>query len=201
MLYNRIVYQREAKKIFRSLNTAEMSCCEISGKYGKQFGFKSFEAFHYPQHDICVDTPRDENGEVRKFDMVVADQVWEHLDRPYAATRHVLEMLNPGGYFYICVPFYVRYHLYPVDCSRWSARGLKNLLIESGFAEENIQSAQWGNLTCARRECGYRFARWKEGDPVENDERFPIVAWALAQKPAKETPRDTAEPAAQPDVG
>jgi SAM-dependent methyltransferase len=197
MLYNRIVYQREAKKIFGALNTAEMSCGEISGKFGTRFGFKSFEAFHYPEHDICLDAPRDEKGKVRKFDMMIADQVWEHLDRPYAATKHVHEMLNPGGYFYVCVPFYVRYHKYPVDCSRWSARGLKNLLIECGFPEENIQSDQWGNLTCARKECGPRFARWREGDSLDNDENFPIVAWALGRKALKKAAKSKAGAAAK----
>lgn len=120
---------------------------------------------------------------MRKFDVVIANQVWEHLDRPYAAAQNVLKMLNTGGYFYICVPFYVRYHLFPVDCSRWSARGLKNLLIEAGFEEERIFSDQWGNLECAQQDCGMKFSKFDQGrNSLENDPKFPIVAWALAQK-------------------
>lgn len=181
--YNRVVYKREATRIFHELGPSDKTCAEISGGFGRGFGFKSYEEFHFPDHDICKDAFRDDQGRLRKFDMIVADQVWEHLDRPYAATRNVLKMLNKGGHFYVCVPFYVRYHLFPVDCSRWSARGLKNLLIECGFEEEKIHSDQWGNLEVARQDCGMKFSKYdREKNSLENDPKFPVVAWALAQK-------------------
>lgn len=180
---NRVVYKREATRIFASLAPETRDCAEISGEFGKGFGFRSFEAFHFPDHDICADVFRDSEGRVRRFDMIIADQVWEHLDRPYAATRHVLEMLNPGGAFYVCVPFYVRYHAFPVDCSRWTARGLRNLLIEAGFDADGIAADQWGNLESARRDCAKKWAKYDAArDNLENDPEFPIVAWALAVK-------------------
>lgn len=182
-MFNRIAYLDAADKLLNGISPETRSCCEISGKMGRKFPFKSFQSFHFPEHDICAGPFRGPDGTALKFDTVIADQVWEHLDRPYAATQNVYELLNDGGYFYVCVPFYVRYHKYPVDCSRWSARGLKNLLIESGFEEEKIVSDQWGNLSCARKECGKRFARFDpETDNLENDPDFPVVAWALAQK-------------------
>ena len=181
--YNRIYYMMEAEKLIGGLNPATKDCGEISGKMGRKFGFKSFARFDFPDYDICDAPFKDDAGDIRQFDVIIADQVWEHLDRPYRATQNVYSMLRDGGHFYVCVPFYVRYHEYPVDCSRWSARGLKNLLIEAGFEEEKIVSDQWGNLQCARRECGYRFARYRPTeDSLENDPNFPIVAWALAQK-------------------
>lgn len=183
--YNRIIQEREARNLLESVLTPEKTCAEISGKMVRLMNLpcKSFERFDFPQHDICGDPFTDDNGHPRQFDVIVANQVWEHLDRPYRASRNVHEMLKDGGYFYVAVPFYVRYHAYPVDCSRWSARGLKNLLIEAGFQEDRILAEQWGNLDCARRECGYRFARFDPAsDSLENDPKFPIVSWALAQK-------------------
>ena len=180
---NRIAYKREAQRLIDALDPPSRSCAEISGGLGRGFAFKSFEEFHYPDHDICVDCFRDEAGRVRRFDMIIADQVWEHLDRPYAATKNVLKMLNPGGIFYICVPFYVRYHAFPVDCSRWTARGLTNLLIEAGFPEDGITADQWGNLASAQRDCAKKWAKYDpETDDLTNDPEFPIVAWAMARR-------------------
>ncbi|WP_095587607.1 methyltransferase domain-containing protein [Actibacterium ureilyticum] len=182
-LYNRIVYMKEAERLLNGIDPHNKDCGEISGNLGRKFKFKSFQRFDFPEYDVCADPFVDDAGQPHSFDVIIADQVWEHLDRPYRATQNVLSMLRDGGYFYVCVPFYVRYHAYPVDCSRWTARGLKNLLIEAGFDEEKIQADQWGNLTCARKECGYRFARFDPAtDTLENDPKFPIIAWALGQK-------------------
>lgn len=180
---NRVAYKREATRIFKTLSPETRSCAEISGAFGKPFGFKTYEEFHFPDHDICRDVFRGPARRVRKFDMIIADQVWEHLDRPYAATRNVLKMLNPDGVFYVCVPFYVRYHAFPVDCSRWTARGLTNLLIEAGFDEDRIEADQWGNLPSAQRDCAKKWAKYDPDiDTLENDPNFPIVAWAVARK-------------------
>jgi len=181
--FNRIVYKEYAIELINGINPETRDCAEISGNLGKKFSFKSYDAYHFPDYDVCRAPFQNEDGDLLTFDMIIADQVWEHLDRPYKATQNVYSMLNDGGYFYICVPFFVRYHLYPVDCSRWSARGLKNLLIEGGFDEAKIHSDQWGNLDCARKESGKRFARFNpDTDNLRNDPDFPVVAWALAQK-------------------
>ena len=180
---NRVVYKQVAQRLITALDPPSRSCAEISGGLGRGFPFKSFEEFHYPEFDICTDVFRSENGRLRKFDMIIADQVWEHLDRPYAATQNVRKMLNPGGVFYICVPFYVRYHAFPVDCSRWTARGLTNLLIEAGFPEAGITADQWGNLASAQRDCAKKWAKYDPAiDNLTNDPDFPIVAWAVAQR-------------------
>ncbi len=71
---------------------------------------KAIELFRYPEYDICEGPFLDECGAIRQFDLILANQVWEHLDRPYAATCNVLEMLRPGGYFWIAVPFFIPYH-------------------------------------------------------------------------------------------
>lgn len=181
---NRVVQRREGLSLIRALPTATMDCAEISGSFWtRKAQWKSAESFDYPEYDVCLGAFRDGTGAVRQFDMIIADQVWEHIDRPYAATRAVHEMLRPGGYFYVAVPFYVRYHPYPVDCSRWTARGLKNLLVEGGFDETLVRVEQWGNLQAAQKDCARRWAKHVPGeDDLRNDPAFPIVSWALGRK-------------------
>jgi hypothetical protein len=95
-------------------------------------------------------------------------------------------MLRPGGWFWLSSPFHVPYHGAPVDCSRWSARGLKNLLVEGGFEEAAIRTGQWGNRAAALRNLDKDWppAYRPEVDDLSNEPDFPIIAWALAQKAA-----------------
>lgn len=169
--------------MIRPLGT-DLEVAEISGKWGRMFGFRAYRQFNYPEYDVCDAPFTGEEGEVLQFDLILANQVWEHLDRPYRATRNVWEMLRPGGHFWLAVPFFVPFHAAPMDCSRWSARGLKNLLIECGFEEDQIRAEQWGNRDAALRNME---ARWppkfdRARDSLKNDPAMPICAWAIARK-------------------
>ena len=181
---NRIVMQRTTRRWLEALPLSQMAAAEISGKHGQRYEFKSYERFRFPKYDICAGPFEDADGQLRKFDIILANQVWEHLDRPYAATKNVRNMLRKGGYFWVAVPFFIPYHGAPVDCSRWSARGLKNLLIEAGFEADKIKSRQWGNRMAALRnfEEPWPPEYDRERDDLENDPDFPICAWALAEK-------------------
>ena len=181
---NRVMMQRSSRRMIRALGPEQLDVAEISGKWGRQFGFRSHQTFRYPRHDICKGPVLDEAGQVLTFDLILANQVWEHLDRPYEATLNVLEMLRPGGYFWLAVPFFIPFHAAPQDCSRWSARGLRNLLAECGFASDAIQAEQWGNRHAALRnlEPDWPPEYDRETDPLDNDPDFPICAWALARK-------------------
>ncbi len=175
---------RSTREWLGELDLAAMDAAEISGKTGRRFVFQSYDRFRYPKYDICDGPFETEDGLVRKYDIILANQVWEHLDRPYAAARNVLRMLRVGGYFWLAVPFYIRYHGAPVDCSRWTARGLKNLLIEAGFDADNIRAEQWGNRAAAARnlEADWPPVYDPESDDLTNDPNCPVCAWALARK-------------------
>ncbi len=181
---NRVVMQKSSRAMIGALDPGRLDVAEISGKWGRGFAFGSYRQFLYPQWDICAG-PYVEDGRVLKFDLILANQVWEHLDRPYAALKHVRRMLRKGGHFWLAVPFFVPFHAAPMDNSRWSARGLRNLLIEGGFDEAAIVAEQWGNRAAARRNLddgdwppAYDPAR----DVLDNDPEMPVCAWALAQK-------------------
>lgn len=185
---NRITMRKVSRRWIKQLDPPKLQVAEISGKWGRQFSFASYERFLYPAHDICEGPVLDEAGAPRQFDLVIADQVWEHLDRPFTATQNVLQMLRPGGCFYIATPFHVPFHGAPVDCTRWSARGLKNLLIEAGFPRGDIRARQWGNAAAARRNIEtQQSGDWPpvydpETDDLTNDPDFPIMSWAIARK-------------------
>ena len=181
---NRIVMAQSSRQMVRDQNPPSLEVAEISGHWGKMFNFRSYEQFRYPAYDICEGPFSNEAGKPRKFDLILANQVWEHLDRPYMATKNVRKMLRRGGHFWLAVPFFIPYHADPNDCSRWSARGLKNLLIECGFQEDAIRSRLWGNRDAARRnlEPDWPPEFDEATDSLENDAEMPICAWANAQK-------------------
>ena len=181
---NRIVMAKRCRQLVRTLEPETLDAAEISGKFGQNLPFRSYRAFWYPEYDICASPLPDDDGGPGQYDLIIADQVWEHLDRPYAATRHVLHSLAPGGYFLVAVPFFVPLHAATVDNTRWTARGLKNLLVECGFEEDNVMSDQWGNRWAGLRNVMGPFPPvYNEGhDKLENEEDFPVVSWALGQK-------------------
>jgi SAM-dependent methyltransferase len=180
---NRIVMQKASRQWLRDLNPSTLDAAEISGAWGESLGFRSYASFYYPDFDLCTGPILDDDGKVMKFDVILANQVWEHIDRPYAATKNVLKMLRKGGVFWIAVPFFIPYHAVPVDCSRWSARGLRNLLIEAGFEEDSIQAEQWGNRAAAMRNMERPWPPVSSpDDDLTNDPDFPIVAWAMGTK-------------------
>jgi len=183
IFYNRIAYTQVTAEWMKEIDASNLDAAEISGTGGEGHGFKSHVSFEYPEYDICSGPIRGTDGEVLTFDIILAEQVWEHLEFPYAATRNVLKMLRPGGFFWLAVPFFARWHAFPTDCSRWSARGLHNLLVECGFQPQEIRAQQWGNRPCALRDMSPFWAIYDPSrDTLENDPEFPVMSWAMARK-------------------
>jgi len=178
----RTVMYREAFAFVDKLGAENLEALEISGgnQWTRQFRFKSYEATAYPGFDICAESLP------RQFDLIIADQVFEHLQWPYRAGRNVRRMLKPGGCFFIATPFLVRVHRAPIDCSRWTPDGLRYLLQECGFADEDIQTASWGNRRCVRGNLNQWRRRGFFGS-LKNEPDYPVMVWAFARKPTSET--------------
>jgi SAM-dependent methyltransferase len=174
----RIVLNRELDRLVHELEPSTLKACEISGLFWNRPNlFREYRHLEYPEFDLCA-APHPET-----FDLVIAEQVFEHLLWPYRAGRNVLAMLNPGGHLLISTPFLVKVHRYPVDCSRWTETGLKHFLAECGFPLEGIVTGSWGNRACVRSNFGRRwtiFQKWRHS--LANEPDFPIVVWALAKK-------------------
>jgi SAM-dependent methyltransferase len=173
----RVVMYRDCFEFVRSLGPENLDVLEISGgvHWRREFDFKSYRTTKFPEFDVC------EARLQEQFDLVIADQVFEHLPWPLRAARNVHAMVRSGGHFIVATPFLLRVHNSPIDCSRWTTTGLSYLLQEAGFEADRIRTASWGNRACVTA----NFDRWsKRGftGSLENEPDFPVMVWAFAQR-------------------
>lgn len=172
----RIVMYRHCFEFVRSLGPERLNVLEISAgpQWVREFEFHSYTGTNYPGFDICSETLPE------NFDLIIADQVFEHLKWPYRAARNVLGMLNPGGHFLITVPFLVRIHNSPNDCTRWTEEGLSYFLQECGFPAAGITTGAWGNRACLKANLTDWCKRGLFGS-LANEADVPLVVWAFAR--------------------
>lgn len=176
--WSRTVAYRECIKMIKGLTPKHLDALEISPSdvdVWRQIGFKSYHSLSFPGFDLCRDSPES------VYDLIIADQIFEHLPWPYRAGKNVHGMLKQDGYFLMITPFLVRVHESPIDCSRWTEQGLKYLLAECGFPMDNVITGSWGNRACVKANLS-KWARQKWYRSLRNEENFPIIVWALAQK-------------------
>lgn len=172
----RTIAYREIDQWLDSVGAVGFDALEISaGWKWRQRQWGSFAEMNWPEHDICRDVLD------RQFDIIIADNVWEHLLHPYRAARNVHAMLRPDGWFINITPFLIRYHPIPTDCSRWTELGMKHFLEEAGFDPERVVTGSWGNAAAVKANF-HRWARTGWQRDLPNDERFPVTVWAMAQK-------------------
>jgi SAM-dependent methyltransferase len=177
----RVVMDRETEKFVGTLNYDSLDALEISGTKWKAFGFASYRNISFPEYDLC-----DQPLELNKFDIIIAEQVLEHVLWPFRAVSNLYKMLRPGGILVVTTPFLLRIHDEPADCSRWTEVGLKYLLAAGGFDLSNITTGSWGNRACVKANFDYwrRWIPWKHS--LTNEPEFPVVVWAFCTK-QKET--------------
>lgn len=176
MWQRQVMYQTCRAKL-EAMGVQNLDAMEISaGEFWRGLPFKSFATMDYPQYDITKDALP------RTFDLIIADNVFEHLTYPLRAARNVLKMLRPGGTFLNITPFMVRVHNIPIDCTRWTETGMKYFLIEAGFDPDGIETGAWGNRAVVKSD----FTRWSRRGfwgSLKNEPRFPIQVWAFARAP------------------
>src|SRR5258706_502234 len=88
--WGRVVLTEQCRNLITSLNVSQLSALEISGSFWGTLGFASYKTLFYPEFDICAATL------LEPFDLIIAEQVFEHLLWPYRAGRNVYQMLKPG---------------------------------------------------------------------------------------------------------
>ena len=179
--WHRYASYKLIKKDISFLNLEDLDVLEISaGEFWKEnFKFKSFTELNFPEYDICKDVINE-----NKYDLIIADNVWEHLKYPYRATKNVFKMLRPNGYFLVITPFLIKIHNVPIDCSRWTEDGMRYFLSEAGFDLENIITNSWGNKKCAKLDLrdDPTWTRIGFFRSMKNNKMFPMQIWALAKK-------------------
>ena len=173
----RTVAYRAVDDRFDALGCDRLDALEIAaGWKWRQRNWGSFAEMNWPDHDICHDRLD------RQFDVIIADNVWEHLLHPYRAAQNVLAMLRPGGLFVNITPFLIRHHPIPTDCTRWTELGMRHFLVDAGFDSQRIETGSWGNAAAVKANF-HRWARTGWRRRLRNDPDFPVTVWAFARKP------------------
>lgn len=171
----RTVMYRECFKLVRQLDPARPDALEISaGHIWQRLGFKSFTEANYPNFDICKGTvPGD-------FDLVIADQVFEHLLWPYRAGRNVYDMLagRPlhGHHAFPDPRPCHSCRLHPLDRA-WHETFSCRIRLPAGRDQDRIR----GNRACVKA----NFKKWARRGwfgSLRNEPEFPVSVWALARK-------------------
>ena len=175
----RVVMNNEIERFIRSLDCSRLDVLEISGTGSEgRYNFRSYRSVQYPSYDVC-DAPLAKE----QFDLVIAEQVFEHVLRPDRAAANVLRMLRPGGAFVVSTPFLLKVHGSPYDLYRWTEHGMRQLLETTGFIV--ISTGSWGNRDClfADMTPDLGWTIYRPGlHSLRNEPQFAIVVWAFAQK-------------------
>ena len=181
----RIAQTDDWVRFLSEMHVSKLDALEISpadGSRWRTFGFKSYLSVQFPPFDIMTQTLD------QTFDVVIAEQVFEHLQHPYFAARNVWKMLNKDGVFLISTPFLIRIHNYPGDYTRWTPAGLEAFLSVCGFDAE-VKS--WGN----KKAVTANLEKWPTygwGRDMTNQPQLPAVVWAFARKAAHNAAPDCA---------
>ena len=173
----RHVMDQETARLVGDLPHGRMDALEISGEKWRNFGFRSYQTLGFDEYDVC-ERPYASSS----YDLVIVEQVLEHVLWPYRAVRHLFKMLRPSGFLLVTTPFLVKIHGAPIDCSRWTELGMRHLLAEGGFPLDRMTTGSWGNRMCVRRglQWSVRLIPWYH--TLRNEPTYPVVVWALAQK-------------------
>ena len=154
---------------------------EISGHDHAGRRWLRYDSIHWPEVDICA--PSIDVGHT--YDVVVAEQVLEHVVDPCQALRNMAGLAKAGGLVVVTTPFLVRRHEIPKDYWRFTEDGLTVLLERAGLVVEDVRS--WGNRACVVGNFNdWSRRRWWQ--PMRNERDYPVVVWAYARKPAEPDP-------------
>lgn len=177
--WSRVVMNRSVETFLETRRQEGPRVLEISGDLWKDAGWDDYQSWEYPDFDICAELETEET-----FDLILLEQVLEHVQFPARAIENVHRLLRPGGWLYVSTPFLIRVHWGPKDYWRWTPDGLEQHLVDCGFTRELVETHSWGNKACLVA----NLDDWQRYVPrlhsLENDDRFPLVVWAYARKEA-----------------
>jgi len=128
--------------------------------------------------------------EEAEFDVVISDQVLEHLPNPKRAIEESFRVLRPGGIAIHTTCFLNPIHEAPGDYCRLSKEALSALCPPN---VEAIHIGSWGNrivLGLLLLRDGFRFIQipprsgFRRWLATYNESKYPIVTWLIARKKA-----------------
>ncbi len=175
----RQVLNRSIEERIDALDRAGLDAVEISGAAHAHPGWKSFTTLDYPDFDLCAPTLG--RG---PFDVVVCEQVLEHVADPWRAAQTLHDLCKPGGLVIVSTPFLVPVHELPAyglcDYWRFTPRGLATLLESAGLTVEAVDC--WGNRDCVAANLEH-WAAYRSWHSLRNEVDIPLQVWAFSRRP------------------
>jgi SAM-dependent methyltransferase len=175
--WQRIAMNHAADARIEALDPATRTAVEISGASHAGRAWKEYVTLDYPEFDICAPLT-----EERRFDVVICEQVLEHVVDPWLAAENLRGLCAPDGLVIVSTPFLIKVHELPdlgmFDYWRFTPRGLRVLLERAGLEVEAVES--WGNRQSLvgnlRTWSAYR--RWHS---LHDEPEVPLQVWAFAR--------------------
>jgi SAM-dependent methyltransferase len=75
------------------------------------------------------------------FELVLSQEMVEHVADPFRAVREAARVLRPGGILYLQAPFVIGYHPGPEDYWRFTRAGIRRLVEQAGLECLRIEQA------------------------------------------------------------
>lgn len=167
----REVMNREVGSRLDELTASECHAIEVSGEAHRSRPWLSYRSLQWPEFDLCdLTTP------VEPADVVIAEQVLEHVARPWDAVSNLRRMCRDGGVVVVTTPFMLRRHEEPKDYWRFTEDGLEVLFSQAGLQVETTGS--WGNWQCVIANF-HTWPRRRRGYSLRNQPDLPVVVWAF----------------------
>jgi SAM-dependent methyltransferase len=179
--WQRLVLNGSVDDYLSSLGPSGLTAAEISGDAHAGRPWSEYTTLAYPEFDLCA--PLDDRG---TYDVVICEQVLEHVVDPLAAAANLRELCRPGGHVIVSTPFLIKIHELGLagieDYWRFTPRGMRLLLERSGLDVERVES--WGNRECVIANFN-RWPRRRRWQSLRNEAEFPVQIWAFARRPAE----------------
>ena len=162
-------------EFINKLNMEELDVVEISGTDNSVYNWKTYTRYSYPEFDLL------NPGLITKqYDVVLCEQVLEHVQDPFQATRTLYDLLIPGGVLVVSTPFLIRLHGMPDDYWRFTPSGIVILLESAGF--KSIEVHTWGNKSAVKNNL-HNWQHYRFYHSLKNNPSTPVMVWAFARKP------------------
>jgi 2-polyprenyl-3-methyl-5-hydroxy-6-metoxy-1,4-benzoquinol methylase len=160
-----------------ALDPSRLSAAEISGENHARKPWKEHSNLAYPEFDLCAPLQ-----EERRFDVVICEQVLEHVVDPCAAAANLRRLCAEGGHVIVSTPFLIKVHELPLfgmnDYWRFTPRGLRTLLESAGLVVDAVET--WGNVPCVVGNLR-RWSAYRDWHPLDNDPELAVQVWAFAR--------------------
>ena len=179
--WQRVVMNEAIDAHIAGLGPSELRAAEISGSSHAPKPWLGHTSLDFPDFDICA--PVGERAGT--FDVVICEQVLEHVVDPFGAARNLRELTVPGGHVIVSTPFLIKVHELPMfalkDYWRFTPRGLRTLLESAGLTVDAVET--WGNVPCVVGNLR-RWSAHRPWHPLDDEPDLPVQVWAYARNPA-----------------